>query len=1003
MDLEPVEQDLCRKVSHGEPFKLQSGQAVEAEVLRHILLGLPLIKMSAGVFRELARPTDSACDGLVCPRTPVGISIRGGKIRGRLKLDSASGENGGPLCPIHFEKVVFDGGFSGADGHFSHLSFRDCTFLDYREEALDSPQRGKILPSIDLSNARIESDLDLGGTHPEGLPPPPQPSDWLGLPAWREGDGSAGAHHHWIRLTGARIAGMVDLCSSYLRAPPAGKGAGSAQALDLSLIDAAGDFQFRGGSCAAGSIWGKNAHFRGDFWLSGARLDGRGQQSLMLQSATIDGMMVIDSRYDDQSCSEPYRRFSAFGEINLHALRLGGRLLIRDATVMPSKDARPSTTRSLAAEAKEAEETVSFLCLCLNGARMPALHITADPNAPASLIGLVQLEGLEVGGSVKLSHLLLGKDGRHSDDAIINARGLSAGVVELSHLKAAPKPGHKSRRALSLDVGNAIVRELKLTACEFNGPLAAASLTSQGDVILGVSLMQEADLSAATVGGSLDLSGLRIGAGATGGRLNLKGAQISRTLRIAGEPERSFRIELPYRPDPLRRPDVELSDASCRMLDDEGGGRWGPDLYIKMDRFVYSSATWEAPGAGEARTPLRRLGDWFNGKQAEWLIPECLAPPKLRARLRREPNYWAAWQIRRNWIYQQFPKARRWLAPSRHRLREGEYRPQPFEQAIRAARSEGREDIAIHFEILKRRIEWDLFNQTSRWWLGGIGILFACLWLLQQARWEPVVAVLVVTAFMTGVSWLWAWNKLPLGPCRMALLPLGLLWGLAFIAFFWGGWDSQPLVFLAAILIFGSVRLLSFLSNLAMRWMFGYLRRPVRAIGTFIAAFAVGWLGVYAANSHGMMIVDATPVAVAAAEEEGEESVRLRMASPNMAGEAGFIHNVRCGEAISAPLYALDVLIPLIDLRQESRCEPGRAHDAPQASFPEAAPRREGASLWSRAGAAWALAGRQLRAIVYQERFWAVMKALYAIAGWFIVSLSILTFANIHRAPAAGP
>src|SRR4051794_9730897 len=101
MNLNPVEQNLCRRVAHGEHFDLKPDQIIDAEVLRHILLGLPLIKKSARVWRVLARGRPT-CGDLVCPRTAVGISISGGTIKGRLKLDSAGSEGGGPLCPLHF-------------------------------------------------------------------------------------------------------------------------------------------------------------------------------------------------------------------------------------------------------------------------------------------------------------------------------------------------------------------------------------------------------------------------------------------------------------------------------------------------------------------------------------------------------------------------------------------------------------------------------------------------------------------------------------------------------------------------------------------------------------------------------------------------------------------------------------------------------------------------------------------------------------------------------------
>lgn len=1000
LSLNLLEKELCAKVAHGEPYTAptDSEHGIQAELIRHIVLGLPIFA------EEEENPEAPKCitvedpKGRKCPTTPVGIHLIGGKIKGRVTLNSASRKRGGPLLPLHFERVTFDGGFSGADGYFSHLSFVECTFCDAYEDR-------KVLPSIDLSNARIESDLDLHKSRPDGLELPAQPPGWTGEPTWREENVPAGANHHWIKLTGARVAGMIDLCESYLRAPEnAELAAARPEALNMSLIEAAGDFQFGRGSCATGAIWAKNAHFRGDFWLHGARLDGRGGQSLMLQSAAIDGILVIDSRYDDESCTEPFRRFSAHGEINLHGLRLGGKLFIKNATVTPSRDARPSTALRPEREGGRGGDEPAFLALCLSGARIPELMITGGAEGPSKMLGLIQLNGLRVGGSIQMNHLRLGREGRCAKSSIVSARGLRAGNVEMTDLKpVADGAKGQQPRALSLDLRDAVLGELQLVDSELNGVFTAPSLTVRGDMVLGLSAVKEVDLCALTVEGSLDLSALKISsAEPTGARLVLKGAQIGRALRLSADHGgTAFEVTPGRDAAPMARPNVDLSDVSCGMLDDQGGRLWGAGLVMRMDRLVYGSATWEPPYGGSSPKPIEQLKCWFNGKLAEWLCPERLTPRKLAAKLRRG-DFWSPWQVRRNWIYQQFPKARARLAPSRHRIRDWEYRPQPFEQAAKAARAEGREEIAINFEMLKWRIEWDLFNRTSRWWLAGIGIIFACFWLLQQSRWEPVVPVGVVLAVMVAVAWCWALEKLPIGPFGWPIFPNALLWLLALIAFFAGDWDREPLVFLAAALIFGAIRLLSWLSNFCMRWMFGYLRRPVRAIGTFIAAFVVGWLGVHAANSNGMMVIEATPVAVAAAESEAEElgdSSDLTMVSPDVRGEQGFIRNVPCAKTISEPLYALDVLIPLLDLRQESRCEVGHAHNVAKAPIPRAKPGAGSLSPLDRGFAAVDLAGRQLRALFHEDRSWAVLKALYAIAGWFIVSLSILTFANIHRGP----
>jgi hypothetical protein len=971
MQLEPVEKELCGKIAHGDSYTVPAGsKPIRAEVLRHIALGLPLFAED-GKAGEFQCVTHQAPQGRACPRTSVGIRLIGGRIDGRLKLDSASGEDGGPLMPLHFEGVALDGGFSGADGHFSHLSFQGCTFLDDRKSE-------KKLPSIDLSNSRIESDLDLSKTLPNGSALPDD-EGWPGSNPWQDPI-LAGSNHHWIKLGGARVAGMIDLCGSYLRAPA---GADAAKALDLSLIEAGGDFHFRRGSCAAGQIWAKNAHFRGDFWLSGARLDGRKGQSIMLQSATIDGMLVIDSRHDDQGPGAVFRWFSARGEINFHGLRLGGRLVIKNATIIPSADARPSTVPALPGTAEKPPEAPCHVGLCLHAARLPGLSITSDPGRPTQMLGLIQLDGLEVDGAVELSNLRLGREGGPSRRATLDARGLQAGVVKMTNLVPAPPAEGAEPRELSLDLEYATLRELDVSRCFFTGPVRAESLTCHGDVTLGASTGGLVSLEHATVEGTLDLSHLQIEA--ESGRLALAEAEIGRALKLRrSDPDDG---ELGFSLSGV----ADLSGASCETLDDDVGRCWGSNVLIGMNNFTYQRtgpSSDRAGGDGGSRKDSHLVvGDWVRGRRAQGDFPWRFLPPFVVA---ETGDYWAPWQLRRNWLYSQYAAGQPLEKVARCKIYEDQYHPQPFEQAIRVARAEGHDVAATHYEILKQRIEWRYFNDLMRWGLGILAMILSSLWLVaHDPRLSAIAATLVAaaatTALMINASRLYKCCRCLVGWKRKRWAKV-LLYVLFFapasliLALFW--WD-HPLRFVQAAMIFASVRFVSAAAHGVMRFGFGYLRRPVQAIGTLIAAFLIGWAGVAIANANGMLIVDTLPV-VDQVQDDGKLGQPLA---------SGLRSDLRCGDSIDQPLYALDVLIPLLDLREETRCTTGRA--IPQASGQ--------AKMGSGIESGFAGLARSWRALTIEnEFFWAVAKVLYAIVGWFIVSLSILTFANIHRGPVAG-
>lgn len=260
--------------------------------------------------------------------------------------------------------------------------------------------------------------------------------------------------------------------------------------------------------------------------------------------------------------------------------------------------------------------------------------------------------------------------------------------------------------------------------------------------------------------------------------------------------------------------------------------------------------------------------------------------------------------------------------PTARQLRDN-YCPQPFEQLIQVARASGNEAMATTIEIKKAKIEAGRFTARMRGLLAGAGAVGAGLW-----------------AVVHGVS--------------------GVL-------------DA---LFLASIFLF--VTFLFDLGNWGIGTMFGYLRRPVNTVITLAVWIAIGSLGVHTANSRGQLVVDVVPTA------SGLEPAKGRYATPVIEGRA--FDAVPCGSEINEVLYAADVFIPLIDLRQESRCTVGESSLADVAT-----PLPEGAGWWARQM-------DDIRArTVDSQTFWEVLKAVYSVLGWLILSLAILTFARIDR------
>ncbi len=1125
--------------------------------------------LPADIFRELLYSPVRGSSAT----TPAGILIANAVIHGRIVLDDAANVDGAGIVPIEMRNCTLQGGFCGRHGRFTRLSFDGCKF-----KSADVTE-----PSIDLSGAEIGTDLEL--THMKA---------------------TAESGFLWIKAASARIDGSLILDGTRLRAPD------DSDALDMTLSEIRGDLFFDDHFEAAGRIKGRGLQVDGDVWFRGATIDGRGGESLFLQSARIGGVAVFEGK----AGSGGDRPFTSRGEINLHQLRLGGRFYIAEACITGSTDA--ASGRRLA--------------LCLESATIAGATIGMGGTL-AQIEGEIQLGHLEVAKELVILRARLGVAAATTQHgSTIAAHNLSARKLKMIAVKPLQCAGANDfdpkLHMLSIDLSDATLGKLEIEDCRLNGHLTATALACTGDVRLRARIDAQLDLEGANIGGSLDISRLRMGPNA---KLSLKDGNIARALRLAHARERDepqpVRLEaaretllsclpdaslvetlwryesesgstmfrqhaflqrhdviraLDRRSDALGRfarayghsvhdeqaaaefvrlycaygpsdsgarwllpsktslphflefssgaqrktrsasdlpsrffafgavpaspctdelfafeacvlidnrfgrgriavrpatdrpslsfqplgswrdavgapasegrfamhpPDrqpiqpiwvtppaldrsveasaaklhaidkrlrphlrsdfsmeagmIDLSDLSCDTLDDQGGRFWGRQRRIEMNHFVYRQATWEAPDE-EAPKTMERFQRMLSRFKAE-RVPTWLIGRSEAERLRERTDIWSPWQLRRNWIYQQFSGAPTLLSPARHRVKWREYRPQPFDQAARVARSEGRDEFAIQFEILRRRIDWDLFERRARWTLGILGIMIASLFLIARdgSRSFALVAVgcLIVIALMLG------WRLAKGQPWWFRRLIYGFFFAVPVTCvFFFGEWDLRPLDFAIAAIIFTVIRFAAKLSDIGMRWMFGYLRRPVNAIFALSLAFLVGWLGVAVANRTAMLVIDTTPVATAAGAEKSGEDERLVMVAPG-AVERPFAHNVPCAETISEPLYALDVLIPLLDLRQESRCEVAQVHEdhiAAQAVAATAAPGSRADSprggVVTRLRAAWDVLVLQVGLLPQKESFWLGLKALYAIAGWVLVSLSILTFANINPA-----
>ncbi|HYE28829.1 MAG TPA: hypothetical protein VEA61_11450 [Allosphingosinicella sp.] len=489
--------------------------------------------------------------------------------------------------------------------------------------------------------------------------------------------------------------------------------------------------------------------------------------------------------------------------------------------------------------------------------------------------------------------------------------------------------------------------------------------------------------------------------------------------------ERKFEPHLDW--NPLLQATIDLQGLTCDMLDDNAGKAWGEHLdQIKMNHFVYRRAAWGAEEA--ARKSSFQL--WGGGVLYRFMHWVSRFSPGGRADRVSEPSEpLEPWEARRNWIYRQFP-ADRGIFPGSRRLGKLHLRPQPFEQVILAARAEGRELEALQFEMLRSRIAWRIFNKDIRWLLAPFALIFGALWLWWQEDGRmltiaALVATLVLMALLSAVDARLR-RRVPRRRARWLIRNV-LIWSPAAFLFLAGGWWQKPFHFIVAFLIYSSIRLAAVFANAVMRIGTGYLRQPINAFLMIVIAFLIGWTGVHEANRRDMLVVEALPVASLAGPDKHVEWTQMPPRPYDPAGKAIVVGSAKapneaayreipCSPGLSEPLYALDVLIPLVDLHEESRCSVRRfpvpppedvrhreAEPAYHAAQGDHEPDRSCEELRTeRPHPIGCMTARELiqafpsRALE-SHRFWWWMKALYAIAGWFIVSLALLTFAQVNR------
>lgn len=1048
---------LCEAAGRADPAEFgPSDDSIDADLIRRLALSIPLSEGSAP-----------------CGLTPFGIRIEGATIKGDLVLDRAVPPCGSPLCPMEFENCRFQGRFSGKHARFSRLSFRKCTFEDSGPEPAVGGSAPE--PTVDLSGALFGADLHFAQSYPFGIGREDERPRETG-------------NHFWIRMVGARVDGELDLCDCHLRAPPPWPhliSDNGEDALDLTLCEIRGDLQLVG--CRLeGRVKMRATHVGGDAWMSAAEIDNEGDEALFMQGARIDGLAVLDGRFERRANEGRFRRFKCIGEMNLSGARIGRDLYLNHAVVRGQVYGRSLSIGGGAGFDGEFSGPID-LGNCRIGSSLDITGLNLGSGARS-----LDLSEATVGGKLEVGHPALVYSLRRARSARLRCLpGLelvetlweltggkrfdpdkdhppdrqwvqAAFLVKkwwggdwILHLDGHARVLRRARREAPLAINAATaleyarihgayiqsgagrVRLHEVTRCP--SPVgskwqsfAFRAFGSRDDVRREwrIETSLAGRLTAVPVPGSERVpaspamprfrNGLTVAAPLAAGEAGPAGDWLDEpALPELKEDESWFRLERWFAChidwNPLLQAEVDLDGLDCDMLDDNGGKAWGehPDR-ISMNHFIYRRVTW-----GSDKSNRKTSLQLFGGGALQ-LLASGLArwtPWRRFDRFGEPGERLEPWEVRRNWIYRQFLGRKKRIPPGSSRIRDFEFHPQPFEQAILVARAEGREEIALKFEVLRSRIEWYIFNRWIRWTLAPVALIVGSSWLAWDGGKAGLVAgALVVTlALMAMLSY---FGRLGRFPWVWRVLLNTLLWVPAIVLLVASGWWQTPFSSIAALLIYLAIRYSAVFSNAVMWIGTGYLRKPINAFLMLVGAFVAGWIGVHEANSRNMIVVETQPTAGVAAEDEevgwarkpphpyDAEGPAIVMGSARTA-PSGVYREIPCGHDFSEPLFALDVLVPLVDLHEESRCGVRRyAIPHPEEhrrlvngstqrlDCDEVDPKRPKPSrCMSLAELAAAFPARALD----DHRFWWWMKAIYAIAGWFLVSLALLTFAQVNR------
>lgn len=343
--LTPLERALVRSVEAGQSFEptgeqLRAGAAIRGELIRAMLLGLPLKGHPAS---RALRPKAAliTAHGLRIVRAGADCRAAGAPeelprllVSGQLDLCGMRGVGGIPLPPLEFSHCIFERPIRLAGSHVQSLTLRSSRFptLDAASATIDGevtlsdcrprneprfePARWFLARELAAEKAQEKGgELALGSKEGHffiGDLPAPSENEDCGCPLCgpRKGpdDGSC-RHCCVVNFSSAKVGGEVVIANSFLCAPgligrpyvtPAPRAPRDPYAVRLDSMRVRGSISLNECVCV-GALNFISARIEEDVWIWGGRYVASAERPTFdFQLATIGGILTFRARYPSE-------------------------------------------------------------------------------------------------------------------------------------------------------------------------------------------------------------------------------------------------------------------------------------------------------------------------------------------------------------------------------------------------------------------------------------------------------------------------------------------------------------------------------------------------------------------------------------------------------------------------------------------------------------------------------------------------------------------------------